>query len=279
MAMLEHRDSINRHYGAFDISARILAHLRGAGKNMDALTREDFAAFDEFHGGGREATRTLARLTGLQPGMRVLDVGSGVGGPARTLAAEFGCRVTGLELTQEFCRAAELLTAKVGLTHLVQFRQGDALAVPFDDAAFDVVWSQNSMMNIADKARLLQQVHRVLRSGGCFAFQTMLAGAVPDIHFPVFWADTPALNCLVTPDALRTRLREAGFQEVVWEDTTVRAIAMAHQRRAIEAGQGGPGLGIGVIVPTHVAEKTANALRNYEEGRMVAVQAVYTKTA
>jgi SAM-dependent methyltransferase len=275
--MADDAEAMNQQYGPTDISARILAHLRQAGVDVEALRRQDLAAFDEFHGGGQESTRALARLAELEPRMRVLDLGCGIGGPARTLAAEFGCRLTGIELTYEFCRAAEMLTAKVGLSHLVQFRHGDAVAMPFDDAAFDVVWSQNSLMNIADKVSLLRQIHRVLRAGGRFAFQTMLAGEVPDLHFPVFWADTAALNFLVTPEELRRLLRQTGFREVVWEDMTARTIAVARQRRKVVAHEGTPALGIGVIVPAQVPEKTANALRNYEEGRTVAVQAVYAK--
>jgi SAM-dependent methyltransferase len=275
--MADDADTMNQQYGTTDISGRILAHLRQAGADVEALTREDLAAFDEFHGGGLESTRVLARLANLQPRMRVLDLGSGVGGPARTLAAEFGCQLTGIELTYEFYRAAEMLTAKVGLSHLVQFRHGNAVAMPFDDAAFDVAWSQNSLMNIADKVSFLRQVHRVLRAGGRFAFQTMLAGEVPSIHFPVFWADTPALNFLVTPEKLRMLLRQTGFHEVVWDDMTARVIAMARQRRGVVAHEGSAVLGIGVIVPAQVSEKAANALRNYEEGRTVVVQAVYAK--
>ena len=275
--MIDEADAMNQQYGVTDISARILAHLRQVGVNVEALTREDLAAFDEFHGGGQESTRALARLAKLEPLMRVLDLGCGIGGPARTLAAEFGCQLTGIELTYEFYRAAEMLTAKVGLSHLVQFRHGHAAAMRFDDAAFDVVWSQNSLMNIADKLNLLRRIHRVLRADGRFAFQAMLAGEVPNLHFPVFWADTAALNFLVTPEQLRLLLHQTGFHEVVWEDMTARTIALARQRRKPVAHEGTPTLGIGVIVPGQVAEKTANALRNYEEGRMVAVQAVYAK--
>jgi SAM-dependent methyltransferase len=275
--MTDDTDAMNQQYGATDISARILTHLRQAGVGVEALTREDLAAFDEFHGGGRESTRALARLAMLEPRMRVLDLGCGIGGPARTLAAEFGCRLTGIELTYEFYRAAEMLTAKIGLSHLVKFQHGDAVVMPFDDAAFDVVWSQNSLMNIADKASLLRQIHRVLRAGGRFAFQTTLAGEVPGLHFPVFWADTAALNFLVTPEELRRLLCRTGFHEVAWEDMTARTIAVAQQRRKGVAHEGPPALGIGVIVPAQVPEKAANALRNYEEGRTVAVQAVYAK--
>ena len=120
--MSDYAHAINQLYGQAELSAKILTALREAGKDLDALTRDDLASFDEQHDGGREATRELARLTGLREGMHVLDVGSGLGGPARTLAAEFGCQVTGLDLTEEFCRAAIMLTARVGLQERITFQ-------------------------------------------------------------------------------------------------------------------------------------------------------------
>lgn len=269
--------SINKYYGPTDISARILERLQKAGKDLRALTRDDLAPFDEFHSGGRGSTRELARFAGIRPGMEVLDVGSGVGGPARTLAAEFGCRVTGIDLTEEFCRAAAMLTEKVGLSAKVQFRQGNALDLPFEDASFDLVWCQNTLMNIDDKGRFFHEVHRVLHPGGLFAFETILAGKVSEIYFPVLWADSPSLNFLVTVEAAKTLLAGAGLHERVWEDTTQRSLAMARKRKEMIEKKGLPVLGLEVIVPTDVQAKTKNSLRNYEEGRTVAVQALYVR--
>lgn len=275
--MNDYVDSINLHYGPSDISARIMAGLREAGKDLHRLTREDLAPFDEFHGGGRASTRELAGLASLRPGMSVLDVGSGVGGPARTLAAEFGCRVTGIDLTEEFCRAAAWLTEKVGLSELARFCCGNALALPFAENAFDVVWSQNALMNIEDRVALVRQVHRVLRPGGMFAFEAVFAGTVPDLQFPVFWASSPALSFLVTPGEARALLTAASLQERIWEDTTQRSIANQRQRQEAIARDGLPKVGLNLIVPADVAAKIENGLRNNETGRTVTAQAVYVK--
>jgi sarcosine/dimethylglycine N-methyltransferase len=134
--------AISHLYGQAELSAKILTALHKAGKGLDALTRDDLASFDELHDGGRETTRELARLAGLREGIHVLDVGSGLGGPARTLAVEYGCRVTGLDLTEAFCEAATMLTARVGLQERVAFRHGSALDLPFEEATFDAVWTQ-----------------------------------------------------------------------------------------------------------------------------------------
>jgi SAM-dependent methyltransferase len=222
--MSDYTTSINSHYGQPDLSLKILAALQDAGKNVNALTRDDLAPFDEFHGGGRNSTRELASLAGVHAGMHVLDVGSGIGGPARTLAAEFGCRVTGIDLTAEFCRAAAMLTSRVGLSDRVTFRQGNALDMPFADGTFDMVWTQNTLMNIADKRRLVHETHRVLRPGGCLALEAIMAGPVSPIYVPVFWASNPTLSFLSPPEEIRQLLIASGFTEIAWENVTPRAI-------------------------------------------------------
>lgn len=273
--MPTYSEAVNEHYGPTDISARIIERLEKAGKDVGNLSRDDLAPFDEFHSGGLASTRELARFAKLRPGLKLLDVGSGIGGPARTLAAEFGCEVIGVDLTEEYCRAAEMLTDKLGLGDKVQFRCANALDMPFADGSFDVVWSQNTLMNIHDKVGLFQQIRRVLRPGGMFAFETVLAGTTPDIHFPVFWADSPSLSFLVKPSELRGLLSAAGLRETAWEDTTERSITNQRKRKEAVQRDGPPVLGLGVIVPNEVLAKTDNVLRNNEESRTVTVQAVY----
>ena len=275
--MSDYVKTINAHYGAIDIAHRILERLAEAGKNVDALTRDDLTAFDEFHGGGRASTRALAQFAGLTPNASVLDVGSGIGGPARTLAAEFGCRVTGIDLTEEFCRAAEMLTARLGMGDVVSFHHGNAVDMPFADESFDVAWSQNTLMNIEHKGVLFSQIERVLKPGGVFAFEAVLAGSLRELHFPVFWATSPELNYLVTVEQMQALLSEAGLVKVAWEDTTEQIIEAGRKRLAALEREGPPPLGLGVIVPGDVALKMRNSLRNTEEGRTVAVQAVYAR--
>lgn len=275
--MTDYTEAISRYYGPVDISARIIEKLEQAGKAVQTLTRDDIALFDEFHGGGRRSTRRLAEWAQLAPGTRVLDVGCGVGGPARTLAAEFGCRVTGVDLTEEFCRAADMLTRMVGLGDDVRFQHADALNMPFEDASFDAVWTQNTMMNIKDQPGLFKEISRVLRPGGRFVFETVMAGSTPDIHFPVFWADSSAINFLYTPQETRAMLDSAGLRETVWNDVTEASIEMYDKFVTAIRKKGPPPLGIGVIVPRDALQKMRNILRNLEEERLTAVHAIYTK--
>lgn len=272
-----YQQNINQHYGrGLPLGEQILAALRAAGKDMDALTREDLSSFDEFHIGGRPETRNLAALLGvLQPGMRVLDVGSGLGGPARTLAAEFGVHVTGLDLTAEYCEAAGLLTGLVGLADKATFRQGNALAMPFEDGSFDVVWSQFAGMNIPDKAQLYAECFRVLRKGSYFAFHEALLGNGEPLHYPVFWAEEPSISHLKTPDEIRRTVKAAGFEELKWEDVTPRS-ADFFKRMLAPRPEGSPApLNFSIYIGSSVPEKARTLLRNMEEGRVVVVQAVY----
>ena len=265
-------DSINSYYGQPDLSANIIAALRRAGKDLNALTREDLAPFEEFHLRGRAATMELARAAGLHEGMAVLDVGSGIGGPARTLAAEFGCQVTGLDLTEEYCCAAEMLNSYVGLGDKVTIRQGNALDMPFDDGAFGLVWMQHTAMNIEDKERLFSEIRRVLRSGGRLALYEIFAGSVASLHFPVPWADDSAISFLVAPPEAQQMLAATGFKELVWTDVTGESIDLLRQLGA--AAQGAPApLGLHLVVGDF-PEKLANVLRNMEEDRIAVVQGI-----
>ena len=219
----------------------------------------------------------MARLARLRAGMHVLDIGSGLGGPARTLTAEYGCQVTGLDLTEESCQAAEMLTTRVGLSDRVTFRQGDALHLPFDPGSFDVVWTQYALMNIADKTRLVQEAHRVLRPEGYLVCGAIMAGPVPEVYFPVFWAHDATLNFLSAPEAFRHLVIATGFTERAWEDVTAWALALGRRRQAATQGER-PSLGLHVVIAGDVPQMVANVLRNFEEGRTVAIRAVYQRT-
>jgi SAM-dependent methyltransferase len=220
MAQEAKRDAIRRHWERAGLGAAILEALTVAGKHLDALTIEDVAPADHFHGGGMAATERLTRLAAPAAGTRVLDVGGGLGGPARTLAVRYGCRVTVLDLTESYVRAGELLTERLRLGERVEHRVGDALALPFPDGAFDMVWTQNSGMNIADKERLYAGFHRVLRPGGVLAFQEPMAGPGGAPILPLMWARDAAQSFLRTPDEMRALLESTGFRVRVWDDVT-----------------------------------------------------------
>jgi SAM-dependent methyltransferase len=263
--------SISDYWAREGLGAAILAALAAAGKDLDALTIDDLAPSDQFHGGGKDATVRLARLAALAPGMRVLDAGGGVGGPARTLAAEFGCRVTSLDLTPSFVAAAEMLTTRLGLGGRVTHRVGDALALPFDAGAFDVVWTQNSGMNIADKARLYAGFHRVLRPGGLLAIQEPMAGPAGPVLYPVMWARDAASSFLRSPAEMRALIEAAGFRARAWDDVTAET-AGVRDAAAIPAHSAQR-----LIMGERLDEIIRVGHRNRDEGRLLSVQAIFDR--
>jgi MPBQ/MSBQ methyltransferase len=261
--------AISNHWGRDGLGQVILDALAASGKNLDRLTIDDLAPLDQFHGGGKGTTVRLARLAGLSPGTRVLDVGGGLGGPARTLAVEFGCHVTVVDLTESYVRAAQMLTAQLGLGNRVTHQVGNALDLPFDDGMFDVVWTQNSGMNIADKWRLYAGIHRVLRHGGVLALQEPMAGPVQPPIFPVMWAQDMATSFLRTPEEMRLLIEATGFCARHWDDITAEtagpgATVPVHSIQSLVMGEA-----LGAI--THAGR------RNREERRIVMVQAVFDR--
>ena len=167
--------SLTHHYDGHDVNeAAILEQLRDHGVSLDTLSEDILKDYDMDHFGGTEAIESLAQKAGIEARSYVLDVGSGLGGPARYLAHRYGCRVMGLDITESRIQSALRLTGMVKLDHLVDFRCGNALAMPFADHTFDVVIGQEAWMHIADKARLLSECARVLTLGGRIAFTDFL---------------------------------------------------------------------------------------------------------
>jgi SAM-dependent methyltransferase len=264
---------VETHYTRDHLDEAILAALKAAGKDLDHLTPDDLAPVDEFHGGQRPATVRLAELVGFTGTERVLDVGSGLGGPSRYLAWHYGCRVSGVDLTAEFVRVAEMLTRLTGLVDKVDYRQGNALSLPFESDSFDVVWSQNAAMNIADRDRVYREMCRVLRSGGKLALQEVAAGPGGPPHYPVQWARTSGISFLFSQEATREALEAAGFRVLVWQDTTKTALEAA-QARARNAGGPAPILGTHLIIGADWQAMFRNSARNLEERRTELFNAV-----
>lgn len=223
---------VAEHYTRSDLASRILDALRAAGKDVDRLSLEDLAAVDEFHVRGREATAALASSLGLAAGLRVLDVGCGIGGPSRYIAKTYDCHVVGLDLTEKYCRAADLLAERAGLGDRVEYHPGNALAMPFGDAEFAVAYTQHVAMNIADKARLYAEVWRVLKPGGRFGIYDLLQGEGGEVVYPVPWARDASTSFLVSAPELEALLAAAGFEVVSWRDTAAEARQWLEQVKA-----------------------------------------------
>ncbi len=230
-----------------------------------------------MHSGGIQATRDLMRRASLEQGMRVLDVGGGLGGPARLLADEAGCIVTVLELSDELCEVGEMLTARVGLSDRVAFRHGSALDMPFGDGDFDLVWTQHATMNISEKDRLYREIHRVLRPGGRLVMQEIMAGPLQPIHLPVPWAQDATISFLRSPEETRALLSDIGFREVEWMDQRAQVVD-GIQSQAPGGRQGAPPpLGIHLLLGPQFPQMVQNVGRNIREDRLTVVRAVLVR--
>jgi SAM-dependent methyltransferase len=270
-------DSIKQHYGRLHLGEMILGALENAGKDINRLKPEDLAPVDEFHIRGREATLELATAANLGSKTCVLDVGSGVGGPSRCIARHFGCPVTGIDLTDEYCRVAEMLAERVGLSDLVTYLQGDALDLRFPDDEFDVVWTQHTAMNVAEKLRFYQEMFRVLKHGGALAIYDILTGPTSSVHFPVPWARSQETSFLVTPEELRRLLENSGFTIVSWQDTTSLARAwLSSLAKRVREGGASP-LGFHVLLGADFQAMARNQKLSFEEDGLVVAQVVARK--
>ena len=272
-------ERVSGHYGWSGLMEAIDSEIRRVGIEPAEVTVDELAPVDNYHWHRLAGTLALAHAAAVRAEDRVLDVGGGIGGPARQLARRFGCEVTVLDLTQDYCDVGRRLTEWTKLEPLVSFVCADALAMPFADETFDLVWTQHASMNIPDKAGLYREIARVLRPGGRFAFFDVLAGPNQPIHFPVPWAAEPSFSFLVSPEQTQTLIGDAGLREIRWVigDELDDEIARADQE--LEETSPHPSMSPGILNGRNAAEMGANVGRNRAEGRIVAVIGIYERPA
>jgi SAM-dependent methyltransferase len=264
-------DGVRDHYRATGLTERLKTVLTAFGPEDQRLTPQQLGALDQFHTRGLMATAELAKLVQITADMSVLDVGSGVGGPARFLAATYGCRVIGVDICEPFVDAARYLTERTGQGERVSFETASALELPFDDGHFDVVLLQHVAMNISDRARLYREIRRVLKLSGRFAIYDVVLNS-GDPHYPVPWARTLATSFLLTAAATREVIEPAGFRTLAWQDDSEAANAWFAQLRASGPP---PSPNLGVVMGADFVQLSANLGRNLMEGRLGILTAVF----
>ncbi len=277
--MKETLGTVTSHYARHgELTARILAALTAAGKDSGALDLEDLTPLDQFHLRGHQATRELAETAGLAPGQRLLDIGSGIGGPARMLAQDYGVAVTAVDLTEAFCRTAAKLSALVPEAPAPGFVCADATRLPFPADRFDVVWTQHAAMNIPDKPALYRECLRVCRPAGRFLVYDVVEGPAGDPYFPTPWASSPSGSFLVDAAELRRLVLAAGFRERAFRDLTAAAVAWNRERQAKMAEAGAqPALGPHLLMGPEFPQMIANVGRGLEEGRLGLAMGLFEK--
>ena len=243
---MEVEHQVANYYTRGGLQEKVISALHTAGKNVDQLRAEDLAALDEFHLGGLESTQALAEFMELRPGMHLLDVGCGIGGPARHFG-QHGCQVTGIDLTEEFVGVAKNLTRTVKLAQRVNFRQASALALPFDAGTFDGAYEIHVGMNLADKAGAFREVARVLKPGAQFAIFDLMRVGDGALTFPVPWAQAPETSFVASPDDYRQALEAAGFRIAHQRDRRQFALEFM-ARMAAQSASGPPVLGVHLLM-------------------------------
>jgi len=266
-------DKVREYYNAARLTGNIKSALLTIAPEDTTLTPAQLAPLDQFHTRGILATEELAAAAAIDSSTHVLDLGCGIGGPARYLAATFGGRVTGVDLSPAFIDAATYLTSRCGLSDRVRFQVGGALQLPFHNAAFDAVFLQHVAMNIEDRPALYQEVHRVLAPGGRFAtYDLVLRDG--DAVYPVPWARDASTSFLLSEGDTRAALAQAGFKVELWRDDTQTAGAWFNA--AFSAPQpAGPNLGI--LMGPDFRLAIANLARNLRENRLGVLSAVLTR--
>ena len=270
--------AISSQYGPANLGELILGAFEKSGKNASELTSADLSACSEFHIGGRPATLALAELAGIGKGTKVIDLGSGLGGPARTLAAELGAQVTALELSTPYHDAARLLAETVGIRG-VTFVNGSALDIPAEEGSFDVVWMQHVQMNIEDKARLFTEIRRVIAPGGIFAWHGILRGSnSKPVLYPTTWADSAEMSFLVGAQELRNLAADAGLfvDETTWKDMSSAALELFASAKAKTATlPPEKRLGVNLLLGSSTKEKLPNLVKSIRDDRVAVHMAVF----
>ena len=264
--------AIADHWARGDVYGLIVSALNKMSKPLDGLTVEDLAPVDHFHARGLAATVELADRLPIRPGQDIVDIGCGLGGPARYMAKRFQCHVSGVDITEPFVEAANRLTALLGMEPQVKIERGDGQHLPYPDASFDAGCTQHVTMNVADHPAFFAEAHRVLKPGAFFALTEHGLGPRGNPHYPLPWSMDGSGAYLLTPSETRTVLEKVGFEAIVIEDTGAKYVA--GYRAAIERADKGamPPLGIHILLGETALEKTRNAARNIDEGRTHPIQ-------
>jgi ubiquinone/menaquinone biosynthesis C-methylase UbiE len=264
---------IAKHYSRGNLLSRLRAALEDDGADPDHPTMDDLAPYDQFHGRGIEATLDILKLMPARAADQVLDIGSGLGGPARCVAQHFGCKVTGVDLMPEFCEVASHLSRSLHLENSTAFKVADATSMPFTAGSFDGAYSLNVSMNIADKAALYEEIRRVLNPGGWLVLSEIARGAGPEVDYPTAWAASAESSFLSTIESTTVGLSAAGFDVISVRSTLdeMRAFG-ARSRELVQRGEKPPHRAVMLIHAEGAAAAIRNTARGFAEERILPLE-------
>jgi ubiquinone/menaquinone biosynthesis C-methylase UbiE len=274
--MESNASAITKQYYLEHLLEDIIHRLEEQGVDIDNVQRKDVSGVDEFHVRGAQVSKELVDSIELN-NLSVLDVGCGLGGPARMIADEFNCQVSGIDMCSEYIRTAEGLSELVGLDNKTNFIVGDALNLPYEDEFFDVVWTQHVQMNIEDKKRFYSEINRVLKKGGSFLYYDIFKTGNKDVNYPVPWANIPDVSHLGTIANMNSILTILGFNAIEIKDQSVAAEEFLHKLFIKLKADGPPKIGLNVLMGASTKEKLGNILQGIKEGKIVLQSGVYRK--
>lgn len=268
---------IHSYYSPNDLYNKIIAGLHTLGKDLSTVTLDDLQPVDEFHIRGDKATKELIKLSGFTPDMHILDVGCGIGGSTRRLSQETGCTATGIDLSDEYIDTAQRLTQLLNMQERVKFHACSALDLPFDDNAFDGIWSLQMNMNVEDKLAWLTETCRVLKPGGRAVFYEVCGSKNALRYFPVPWAQDSSMSFLLPPESFRDAILAAGFEITVWHDKTELAKKAFADVTEPQGEPSLPVLGVYLLVGDDIGSKAYNLHRNLDADCVSLIESVAVK--
>jgi ubiquinone/menaquinone biosynthesis C-methylase UbiE len=268
-------DTVATHYTHGSLLGAILDGVQRLGKSVDTVSVDDLGSVDEFHIGGRIATGSFLDQIEIGSEDHVLDVGCGLGGASRFAAQQYGCRVTGIDLTNEYIKTGEVMCSWVGLGDRISLDEGDATATPYSDCAFDKSYMLHVGMNIADKHSLASELYRVLRPGGRLGIYDVMRVGDGKLKFPVPWAMTSEVSVVSSPEEYKTALKAAGFRVIAERNRSDFALKFFSQLQAGTAATGGsPPLGLHILMGEAAHAKVKNMIENISRKLVAPVELI-----
>lgn len=266
---------VEQHYYREGLYETIMHKLQEIG--ITAVTRKDISGVDEFHIRGAAVSQELAKDAGFEKNNTVLDIGCGLGGACRMIAEEYGCNVTGIDITEEYIQTAERLTQLIKVEGKIQFLKSDALHLPFKEESFDFAWTQHVQMNIEDKKTFYTEIYRVLKSGGRFIYYDVLSADQTPLHYPVPWADEASISFLITASALNELLMNLGFVRIQTHDQTPAGMKFFEELFDKMSKGESPKISLPLLIGATSKEKFENLYRNFKEGKLEIQSGIYQK--
>ena len=264
--------TVAHHYHSGQLLERISAGLEALGLTPP-IDRDALAPVDEFHIGGRLATEPFVKALDLSPASRVVDLGCGIGGPARYVAATTGAHVTGIDLTPEFVEAGRILCEWTGLSDRVRIIEGSVLDVPLADGSMDAAYMIHVGMNVADKTGIAKEARRVLKPGSVFAIYDVMQVGEGCMDYPAPWASSSDQSALASPETYEAALRSAGFEVTDTIDRTAFAKQFFADLAAAQSrASGPPPLGLHLVMGDDTALKVRHMVRNIEHGLIAPIE-------